>query len=91
MADLMKPILNLNGTSAQALVDARIEARAACQGLMKAIAETAPNGRDYIGNLEAYERDLDIYRARFAAIDKLYNALEDEAMLIIAASDGGME
>lgn len=89
MSNLMKPILNLNGTSAQALVNARIDARAACQALMKALGETAPNGRDYIGNPDAYKRDLEIYRARFAGIDTLFNTLGDEALAIIEAADGG--
>lgn len=89
MTDLMKPILNLNGTSAQSLVDARINARTACRALMQAIAETAPNGRDYIGQPDAYKRDLDIYCARFAKLDGLYNTLEEEAAAIIAAAEGG--
>lgn len=89
MTRLMKPILNLNGTSAQELVNARIEARTACRALTKALAETAPNGRDYIGEAEAFKRDLEIYCARFAKIDSLYNDLEEEAEAIIAAADGG--
>ena len=56
---------------------------------MKALGETAPNGRDYIGHAEAYKRDLDIYCARFAKIDGIYNALEEEAVSIIAAAEGG--
>ena len=78
----MKPILNLNGTSREALIDARIKAREAVQALMKALGETAPNGRDYIGHPDAYKADLAVYRARFAALDALHNDLGDEALAI---------
>lgn len=81
MADnIMRPIINLNGTSAKSLIDARIEARECVTRLMSAIGETRPHGRDYIGNHDAYERDLAIYRARFALLDTLYNDLGDESL-----------
>lgn len=85
MPDLMKPIQNLNGTSREALVEARIKAREACTALMAALGETGPNGRDYIGHPDAYKRDLEIYRARFRALDELHNALGDEALEIQTA------
>lgn len=78
--NLMRPIINLNGTSSEALIDARLEARTACLALMSALGGTLPNGRDYIGHPDAYKRDLAIYSARFAALDKLLNDLGDEAL-----------
>ena len=80
--ELMKPIINLNGTTVSALVDARIGAREACLKLMEALFATAPHGRDYVGNSAAYNRDLAIYRARFAVLDGLYNVLVEEALAI---------
>ena len=80
--DLMKPIINLNGTSRAELVETRIKARQACLDLIHKLGATAPNGRDYIGQPEAYKRDRDIYRQRFAFLDALYNTLGDEALAI---------
>ena len=80
--NLMRPIINLNGTSPEALIDARIEARTACLALMSALDGTQPNGRDYIGHPDAYKRDLAIYSARFAALDNLLNDLRHEALVL---------
>jgi len=80
--NLMQPIVNLNGTSPEALVEARMEARNACRALMTALGGIAPNGRDYIGHPDAYARDRAIYAARFVVIDKLFNELGDEALAI---------
>ncbi|CCF19144.1 protein of unknown function [Pseudorhizobium banfieldiae] len=82
MADLMRPIVNLNGTSRDALVEARIAVRQDLRSVMTSLGETAPNGRDYIGEPDAYQRDLAVYRSRFAIIDALYNQLGDEALAI---------
>lgn len=81
---IMRPLINLNGTSPDSLIDARIKARDAVLALMQALGETAPNGRDYIGDSAAYNRDLEIYRARLAALESLYEALGDEALDIQA-------
>jgi hypothetical protein len=80
--NLMQPIVNLNGTSPEALIEARMEARTACRALMNALGGIAPNGRDYIGHPDAYARDRAIYAARFVVIDKLFNELGDEALAI---------
>jgi hypothetical protein len=85
MTELMKPIVNLNGTSRDDLIEQRMLAREAIRQAMEALQQTEPNGRDYIGHKEAYERDLAIYRQRLAMLDKLYNELELEA---IAIQDG---
>jgi hypothetical protein len=82
MADLMRPIVNLNGTSRSALIDQRVDARNALVLAMEALGETRPNGRDYIGKREAYKRDLAIFQRRFSALDQIYNELMDEALAI---------
>ena len=82
MSDLMRPIPNLNGTSREALIEARVNAREAIARLMALLSETAPNGRDYIGHPDALARDTAIYRARFASLDALSNELLDEAVAI---------
>ena len=82
MSEIMKPIVTISGTSRQELIDQRIEAGRALMALMKAMSNMVPNGRDYIGQNEAYERDRSIHRQRFAALDALHNTLMDEALSI---------
>ena len=80
--NLMRPIVNLNGTSPEALIDARLEARTACLALMGVLQGLLPTGRDYIGHPDAYRRDLNIHSARLLALDNLLNDLGDEALAI---------
>ena len=82
MADIMKPIISISGTSRAELIQQRIDARRAVMALMETLQHMVPNGRDYIGQNEAFERDRAIYRERFAALDALYNTLTDEALHI---------
>jgi len=77
------PVVNLNGASKQSLIDCRCAAREALQNAMKALGECSPNGRDYQtapkGEFEIARR---VYTERFAALDKMANELEDEAIAI---------
>lgn len=82
MTDLIRPIINNNGTSRQSMIDYRIAIRDALQNAMEALNEIKPNGRDYIGHPEEYARDREIYIARFCALDKMHNDLLDEAIYI---------
>jgi hypothetical protein len=83
-SQIMRPLINLNGTSPDSLIQSRLDAREALLGLMRALDAIAPNGRDYIGTPGAYDTDLAIHRGRFTALDSLYNALGDEALDIQA-------
>lgn len=83
---MMKPILNLNGTSAEALIEARLNAREAVLALIAALGDVAPNGRDYIGHPDAYARDRQIHADRLNILDRLYNELGDEALAIQEAA-----
>lgn len=80
--DTMRPILNLNGTHPQDLINARVEARKALRAAINALEETAPNGRDYIGHPDALARDQKVHRERIQFLDGLQNALMDEAVAI---------
>jgi hypothetical protein len=80
--NLMHPIINLNGTSPEALIDARLGALSAGRAMMNALGFIAPNGRDYIGRPDAYKRDLAIYSARRVAIATILDDLEQEALAI---------
>jgi hypothetical protein len=76
----LNPTPNLNGTSREELVELRLAARDALLSAMKALGEMRPHGRDYLGNGEAYQRDLSIHNDRVRAIDGIVNDLFDEAL-----------
>jgi hypothetical protein len=78
----LNPIPNLNGTSREELIDLRLAARDALFAAMKALGEMRPHGRDYIGNSEAYQRDLVIHNERVRAIDGMICDLFDEALVL---------
>ena len=80
---LMKPVINNNGTSREAMIKMRLDANRAVHAAMKALQELSPHGRDYLGNNDAWQRDRDIYVARFAALDAMSNDLMEEAVSIM--------
>lgn len=82
MTDIIQPIINNNGTSRQSMVDYRIAIADALRDTMVAMQEIKPNGRDYIGHLDAYTRDREIYAARYRALDAIYNDVMEEALHI---------
>lgn len=45
--DIALPTIHLNGTSAQALFDANLDAIQAVEAAIDAVQRAAPNGRDY--------------------------------------------
>ena len=83
MTDIIRPIVNLNGTDRADLVQQRRDAVDGCRDLMRALSQMTPNGRDYIGQPDALRRDREIHYARFAQIDALRSALTDEAIAIL--------
>ena len=80
------PVVNINGTSREALVNARIAAIESLRSAMQALGECSPNGRDYqtAPNGE-YEIARKRYMERFAFLDRMINELEDEAITIQGA------
>jgi hypothetical protein len=88
MANIMNPIVNINGDSRKTLVDTRIATIRAIEELMKALQETKPHGRNYLGDTERYNADLLIYGTRFNALDKMRNEIQEEALAIHNADHG---
>ena len=82
MTDLMTPFISISGDSRDTLVNDRVDCLAPIREAMTRLKATAPNGRNYIGHSEAFERDRAIYAARYSALSDLYNALLDEALAI---------
>jgi hypothetical protein len=79
---IMRPFVNINGTSRAALVDQRRAAMEAVRLAMTALQETCPHGRDYIGDPARFDHDRGVYNRRFAKLDELHNDLLDEALAI---------
>jgi hypothetical protein len=80
--NIMQPIVNLNGTGREELIDLRLAARDAILTAMRRLGEMRPHGRDYIGNSDAYHRDLFVHNERIHALDSMINDLFDEALLL---------
>jgi hypothetical protein len=88
MSDIMRPIVNNNGTSGKSLIDDRIKCRTLILELMDKLANTVPHGRDYLGNHELYSAARDIHRQRFVVLAKLEQDLLAEALDILGQSEG---
>ena len=82
MTDLMTPFITINGDSRDTLVNDRAAVLPALREAMKLLSETKPNGRNYIGHSEAYERDRAIYAARYKTLQNLHDDILHEALAI---------
>jgi len=81
------PVVNINGTSREALVNARMSAVESLRSAMQAFGECSPNGRDYqTAPKGEYEIARKTYMERFAFLDRMINQLEDEAIFIQGAT-----
>lgn len=81
------PVVNLNGTSRHALLEARMVAIEAVRVAMQALGECSPNGRDYqTAPKGEYEIARKAYMERFSFLDRMINELEDEAIAIQGAT-----
>jgi hypothetical protein len=83
------PVVNINGTSREALVEAYTHALDAVYAAMEALEGISPNARDYQtakpGELEIARK---CYMARFSMMDTLRNELIDETSAIQGVSAG---
>ena len=51
------------------------------------MAETKPNGRNYIGHIDVYERDREIYFERYKTLQNLHDEILYEALAIEREGD----
>lgn len=79
---MMKPIININGATRESHVDARLIIMQNLRTVMEDLQEIKPHGRDYLGNTERYNADLNIYIERFKLLDKMFNEIQEEALAI---------
>lgn len=82
MTDIMRPFININGTSREELVQRRIHAREGLLIAYEAMKGLMPNGRDYIGQPDSFQQDFEIWAARQRILEDLNAALLDEAITI---------
>ena len=86
---LMNPSVNINGTSREALVDARRDAFEAVNAAITALRETLPHGRDYVGRAHQWSVDRAIYMERHKLLSQLAEDLMNEAVAIQNAGPKG--
>ncbi len=82
MSQLIRPNVNINGTSRADLVTQRRAVNEAALALIEALKQMTPNGRDYPGDPDGAQRDRGIHYARIAAIELLRDAVVHEALAI---------
>jgi hypothetical protein len=71
------PSIHLNGTDAQSLFDGYRNAHEAILAAKKALAQCAPNGRDYyVQEGNAINEAMSEHRARMAALERIERDLE---------------
>jgi hypothetical protein len=79
---MIRPTLNINGSSADDLIQPRRDAYDALQAAIKALQQVTPNGRDYPGDNDRCVVDRQAHYARLKAIHTIAAELVAEAVLI---------
>ena len=79
---MIRPTLNINGSSAFDLIDPRRNAMALINDVIETLKQVTPNGRDYIGDNDRLTADRTTHFDRLAALHTLREELLDEALHI---------
>lgn len=79
---MIQPIININGTDKQDLVDPRIAALDHINDVIETLKHVTPNGRDYPGQAERCLADRQKHYDRIAALRSLYEEIYAEAIAI---------
>jgi hypothetical protein len=77
---MIRPTLNINGSSAFDLIDPRRNAMALIDEVIEALKQATPNGRDYICDRDRLTADRDTHFDRLAALHTLREELLEEAL-----------
>lgn len=78
---LVIPMVNINGTSRDALVSAYCDASEAIRRAVEAVGRTSPHGRDYIGNDVAFNNATRQHRDRVAKLQAVFFEIQSLAEL----------
>lgn len=84
MTDVVSPIVHLNGTSAERLIEQLSDVYDAAEQLYAALKQAAPNGRDYYPEPGRLERAIAQHRQRMAAVQAIQASVEAEIAAIEA-------
>lgn len=79
---MITPKININGTSAQDLIDPRQRAWQQIDDLIDTLQQVLPHGRDYPGDAVACTADRWRHRDRIVALRQLQDMLLREALAI---------
>ena len=79
---MITPKLNINGSSADDLIEPRREAMDHLMDAITALKQMAPNGRDYPGDKDACAADRQEYYDRLAMVRNLREDIFAEAFAI---------
>jgi hypothetical protein len=79
---MIRPTLNINGSSAFDLIDPRRTAMDHLLDAIEALKQCTPNGRDYPGDYDRCGEDRGLHFDRLAALHTLREELLDEALHI---------
>lgn len=79
---MISPTININGTSADDLIEPRKAAYDALQAAIKALQQVTPNGRDYPANNDQCVEDRQWHYARLKALDIIAAEIVAEAVAI---------
>lgn len=85
---MLRPMININGETAESHVRKRLDTIQALRVALESMLELRPHGRDYMGDTERYERDLAYHNVRFNTLYNLKTDIEVEALFI---REGGHE
>lgn len=78
MADVVVPIVHLNGSSKESLLGDLERTVLALEDTIELLRQGAPNQRDYYPVDGLYELALAQYRARLAALESVLESLNEE-------------
>ena len=79
---MITPQLNLNGSSADDLIEPRLKADRLLADVLEALSQAVPHGRDYPGNKTACIADREEHYDRIKAIKTIREAIYAEALAI---------
>lgn len=79
---MIRPTLNINGSSAFDLINPRRDAMDLINEVIEALKQVTPNGRDYICDRERFIADRNTHFDRLAALRVLREELLEEALHI---------
>ena len=79
---MISPILNINGTSADDLIQPRMDAYAILREAKIRLQQVTPNGRDYPGDIDKCVADREAHYARLSQINAIMAEIMAEAIAI---------